>query len=445
MDGSIGTADGGVFKTVTGDPGPPIVGYTLHSLRDPITLAQQRYARYGELSWSNMYFQRWITMLGPDANQFVYQNTEDAFASSGWNYFLSNFFQRGLMLLDFGEHRMHRRIMQAAFRKQALATYLQMMQPVIAEGLDAWPAGDGFLAFDHFKRLTLEIGSRVFVGESPGAQADALNKAFFDTVQAPSGLVRLGVPGTRWYKGLCGRQVLERFFHERLPAKRGSGDDDLFAELCRAQGENGERFSDADVVNHMIFLLMAAHDTSTITLTNMVYFLAKHPQWQDRLREESRAVGSAELDHDMLPRLQSMDLVMRETLRLVAPVPFMPRLTIRDSNFKGYLIPAGSYIQVSPSFTHFMPELWSEPRRFDPERFAEPRREDRRHPYAWVPFGGGAHKCIGLHFGDMEVKSILHRILLRFAWSVPEGYVIEQDHTSLPIPRDRLPISLRRL
>lgn len=437
--------DGAALSEIPGDRGWPLLGYTLESLRDPIALTRRRYERYGELSWSSLYGKRFITMLGPDANQFVYVNQGEVFANDGWNYFLTQFFPRGLMLLDFAEHRMHRRIMQSAFRKEALVTYLQMMQPVIAAGLEAWTPGDGFSAYDHFKQLTLEVGSQVFVGESPGAQAEAVNHAFFDTVQAPSGLVRFGLPGTRWAKGLRGRRLLERYFYSRLDAKRSGAGSDMFAELCRAQTPDGERFSDADIVNHMIFMLMAAHDTSTITLTNMVYQLARHPQWQARLREESRAIGSEQLDHDALPRLTGMDLAMRETLRLVPPVSFMPRLTVRETAFKGYRIPAGSYVQVSPGFTHLMPELWTEPLQFDPERFAEPRREDRRHPYAWVPFGGGAHKCIGLHFGDLEVKTILHRMLLRFSWSVPEGYRMRQDYTSLPIPSDRLPISLRRL
>ncbi|HEU0198484.1 MAG TPA: cytochrome P450 [Nevskiaceae bacterium] len=433
------------LKEIPGDRGLPVLGYTLQSLRDPIALLQRRFARYGEASWSSMYFVRMISLLGPDANQFVYENREEVFANSGWNYFLAKFFPRGLMLLDFDEHRMHRRIMQGAFRKQALANYLAMMQPVIAERLAAWQPREGFLAYDHFKALTLEIGSRVFVGESPGEAADALNRAFFATVQAPSGVVRFGLPGSRWAAGLHGRRVLEKFFVDRIAAKRASTDGDLFSELCHAQTEDDERFSDSDVVNHMIFLLMAAHDTSTITLTNMVYQLAKHPEWQGRLREESKALGAEAVDHASLPKLESMDLVMRETLRLVPPVPFMPRLALRETVFKGFRIPARSYVTVAPCFTHMMPEWWTEPERFDPERFAEPRREDRRHPYSWIPFGGGAHKCIGLHFADMAIKTILHRMLLRFSWSVPDGYTMVQDHTSLPVPRDRLPIRLRAL
>jgi len=285
----------------------------------------------------------------------------------------------------------------------------------------------------------------VFVGEPPGAQADALNKAFFDTVQAPTSPIRLGLPGTRWRKGLQGRQLLERFFRARIAGKRREGGSDLFAELCAAKDEQGKRFSDDDVVNHMIFLLMAAHDTSTITLSNMVYQLAKHPEWQQRLRGEAQGLSPDDVTPETLEQLTDMDWAMKETLRLTPPVPFIPRRATRDANYKGFRIPAGSFVQIAPDYVHQRPEYWSDPARFDPERFSPARREDRRHPFAWAPFGGGAHKCIGLHFGTMEVKAILHRLLLGFEWSVPVGYVMPQDYTSLPVPKDKLPITLRRL
>jgi len=92
-----------------------------------------------------------------------------------------------------------------------------------------------------------------------------------------------------------------------------------------------------------------------------------------------------------------------------------------------------------------MEEIWPEAEKFDPERFSEERREDKVHPYAWVPFGGGAHKCIGLHFAEMQVKAILHQVLLHYRWSVPADYEMPLDMTSLPVPGDGLPVKLERL
>ena len=138
-------------------------------------------------------------------------------------------------------------------------------------------------------------------------------------------------------------------------------------------------------------------------------------------------------------------MAMKEALRLCAPVPSLPRKTVKDVEYEGFFIPRGSFINVVPYFTHYMEEYWPEPEKFDPERFSDARREDKVHPYAWVPFGGGAHKCIGLHFAEMQVKAILHEVLLNYRWTVPQDYEMPVDTTSLPVPGDGLPVTLERI
>ncbi|MDX1694855.1 MAG: cytochrome P450, partial [Ketobacteraceae bacterium] len=290
-----------------------------------------------------------------------------------------------------------------------------------------------------------DLATEVFMGYELGREADALNKAFIDTVRAGTALARFPVPGGRWKKGLDGRKVLVKFFKDHIHDKKDSDSMDLFSQLCRAETEDGQRFSDDDVVNHMIFLMMAAHDTSTITLCNMFYYLARYPEWQERLRAESRALGKDQLEHNDLERMEGMTLVMKEALRMCAPVPSIPRKTVKDCEFNGYYIPKGTLIVTSPFFTHYMHEYWTRPFTFDPERFSEQRREDKNHPYCYVPFGGGAHMCIGLHFADLQVKAILHQVLLNYRWRVPKSYRMPIDHTSLPVPGDKLPVSLERL
>ncbi len=120
-------------------------------------------------------------------------------------------------------------------------------------------------------------------GSTPREMAE-INKAFIDSVQAATSVVRYPLPGTRWKRGIDGRARLEEFFRRYLPARRAGAGDDLFSALCHIESEEGQRFSDDDVVNHMIFLLMAAHDTSTITLSTMMQYLGQHPDWQERCR-----------------------------------------------------------------------------------------------------------------------------------------------------------------
>jgi len=433
-------------KAIPGDAGLPIIGNTLKWLKGPREYMHSRYEAYGEISWSDAFGIRLVSMLGPDAAQFVLMNRDNVFSNEhGWTYFIGPFFHRGVMLLDFDEHRHHRRIMQAAFTTQALRGYLDTMNPAIEQGLAQWQPSGEFHVFSALKQLTLDIATKVFMGYRLGDEARKLNIAFIDTVRAGTGLIRKDVPFTLWHKGIAGRRVLEDFFRAQLVEKRRSDGSDMFSQLCRATTEEGDRFSDDDIVNHMIFLMMAAHDTTTITLTSIFYQLAKHPQWQETLREESFALGKPHLEHDDLERMTGMTLAMKEALRLLSPVPSMPRMAMKDIVYKDFLIPRGSYVSISPEFTHFMPQYWNQPQKFDPQRFATERREDKVHPFAWMPFGGGAHKCIGLHFADMQVKAILHQVLRKFRWQVDANYEMPIDNTSLPAPSDKLPVVLSHL
>jgi cytochrome P450 len=111
-------------------------------------------------------------------------------------------------------------------------------------------------------------------------------------------------------------------------------------------------------------------------------------------------------------------------------------------DFAGHRIPKGSMVVVSPIHTHHMSEWWDEPNRFDPLRFAPERAEDERHTHSWVPFGGGPHMCIGRRFAELQVKALMHQLVLRYRWSVPAGYEMPVQQAPISKPRDGLPIRL---
>jgi cytochrome P450 len=431
---------------VRGEFGPPLVGHSFSFLGDTIGFARRWYARFGEVSWCSSFGAKVVLVFGPDALEEVFVNRERAYSNEqGWDYFIGPFFHRGVMLMDFEEHLFHRRIMQAAFKRERLERYLASMNPAIARGLDAWAPGESFRLYPRTKQLTLDLASEVFVGTRLGPEADAINRALIAAVVGGATLIRADVPGGRWHRGLKGRRLLEDFFRSQLPAKRAADGADLFSVLCHAESDTGERFTDDDVINHMIFVLMAAHDTSTLTLSMMAYLLAKHPEWQERLRAESQELGTANPSFEELEQLRSMDLAFRETLRMFATVGVLFRKTLTDTALRGHFIPQNTMISLSLYASQRMEPWWRDPDTFDPGRFTEDRREDRSHRYAWTPFGGGAHKCIGMHFGGMEVKAVLHQLLLRFRWSVRDGYEVPLSYGTGPLPGDGLPIRLASL
>ncbi len=149
----------------------------------------------------------------------------------------------------------------------------------------------------------------------------------------------------------------------------------------------------------MIFVLMAAHDTSTITLTMMLYYLARKPEWQERLRAESDGLGTETPSYEQLDALTSFDLVFRETLRMNAPVGMVARRAVRDAAVDGHFVPAGTLLMLQIYPTHRMEPWWRDPDRFDPTRFDAEHIDEPGPRESWLPFGSHAHKCIGMHFG----------------------------------------------
>jgi cytochrome P450 len=285
---------------------------------------------------------------------------------------------------------------------------------------------------------------KVFLGGPLRDREEAISRAFTDTVRAGTALLRLDIPGGRWHAGLRGRRLLEHLLHEEVPIKRASTSNDLFAALSQIGGAHSGRFTDDDVVNHLIFLLMAAHETCSIALASMCYQLARHLDWQEHLREEVLTRTSAELNFSDLDCLPTIDLVMKESLRLLPPVHVLVRRAIMDTAVLGHYLPTGTVVHVSPWFNHRMHELWADADRFDPRRFSAGRPGARAQQYSWAPYGGGEHKCIGMTFATMQVKAAMFHILRRFKWSVAPDYEMPINTRALPVPADGLPVSLER-
>lgn len=426
----------------------PVVGQTLDYLRDPLRFTQQQFAKCGPVSRVNFLFRDRACLLSPDANELVLRDRAQNFsAHHGWTPVIGDLFPHGLMLRDGADHRQHRRLMQPAFRAEALADYLLRMQPHIRDAAARWHEQPALSFYPEVKRLTLAIAADCFLGLELQSEIDAVNVAFTDVVEASTAVVRQPIPiaGRKYARGLTGRRFLEDFLEARIPARRQQPGSDLFSQLCAARDEDGNSYSDEDVVNHMIFLMMAAHDTTTSALTTIVYALARHPEWQSRLRDEAHAIDAQELPHNALDAVANTGLVLREALRLYPPLSTIVREAIDSFSIDGFEIPAGASVSVFPIFTQRDPQWWDAPESFDPERFGPERAEHKRHGFAWVPFGGGAHTCLGLHFAEMQVKAIMHVMLRTVAWSVPEGYRMPYQLAPIAKPRDGLPIKLRAI
>jgi cytochrome P450 len=429
-----------------GDYGFPFLGHIMSTLVDPLEFARQRYAQYGPVSWAGGVGFRVVALMGPDALESAWINKDKALSSTrGWAPVIGPFFRRGIMLLDFDEHRDHRRIMQQAFTRTALDGYLGLMCPGIARAVTDWTTAQRFPFYTAVKHLLLEQAAEVFVGTELGAESDQLAADFHDTVCGGQAIVRADVPGGVWSRGLRARERLERYFAEQLPSRLDGDGTDLFSMLCRSESEDGARFSHADIVNHMIFLLMAAHDTSAIAISMLVYELGRNNEWQSTLRAEARANPHDTMTLSGVDSYPLLDAAFKEALRMYAPAGTLFRQAVKDTAIAGHYIPRKSQVAINVYASMRLPQWWPNPDTFDPGRFTVGGDASAVTRYAFAPFGGGVHKCIGQQFADMNVKAIMHQLLRRFEWTIPAGYRPRLTWGTGPTPADGLPITLHRL
>ncbi len=378
--------------------------------------------------------------------EILLDRNQDFSSRVGWEYAIGELFEGGLMLRDFDDHRAQRNIMQAAFRPAAMRGYLDIMNPFFARALEHWPTDQPFRFFPKVKRLGLELAAALLLGvRLDGHEGAQVARAFIDEIKAGVALVRKPVPPFRYWRGMRGRAFLTRYFSEQIARRRATGGDDVFSQLCVASDEHGERLTDGEIVQHIIFVILAAHDTTSSAATTAIAHLAQDPSWQDRLRDEITSFDSPVMQYDDRDALPQTDWVFKEAIRMQPPVPYMPRRSVRDCELGPYRIPKNTAVNACSLITHYLPEYWTDPDRFDPERFSPERAEHRQHPSLYYPFGGGAHMCLGVHLAGMQAKAFLYQFLRRFRVERASTETLRFRALPIPQPRGWLPVRLTRI
>lgn len=429
---------------IPGENGWPIIGNTLRLVRNPEKFGREMIEKYGAVYRNRALGGTSVILLGADANELVLFDRDKLFSSEqGWGPILNLLFPRGLMLMDFDHHRADRKTLSVAFKPEPMKHYATQLDAGIAARLATW--GGELQVYGAVKQLSLDLAATSFLGVELGAEADRINQAFVDEVQASISAIRVPLPGTPMRKGVKARAYLVDWFEREIPARRESSEDgnrqDFFSQFCRAKDDEGRPLSTQAIVDHMNFLMMAAHDTITSSATSMILNLARHPEWQERLREEVAGLDKSVPLTEQLDRLTLTDYAFRETLRMMPPVPSIPRRAVRDFSFGGYDIPAGTNVGISVMHVHYMPEHWPDPRTFDPMRFT-PEASKGRHRFAWVPYGGGAHMCLGLHFAQMQIKLLMANLLSRYRIEADAGAGADWQVFPIPRPKDGLPVRM---
>lgn len=324
-----------------------------------------------------------------------------------------------LVTLDFDQHRDARRIMQPAFSPSALEGYVEIAQGTFEQAVERMLRRGRSQFKAEARRLFADVAGRIFMGIEDPNEAKQLDRATAAVWSSLTLLVKNALLSSAWRRALRGYETLHDSLLARVPERRNGSGRDLFSRLCR---EQTEPLDDERLVRGFIGILMGAFDTTSLATTSMAYLLAKHPDWQERLRQEAIAVAKDEPGYAGLKQLELHERVWKETLRLFPLALGLPRVTLRDVEFQGHRIPAGTFVSVMMAPVMRDPRYWTSPDQFDPDRFGPDRAEDKRHRGAYLPFGSGAHACIGLSLAALEAKTLWRTLLPRARIRLAKDY-----------------------
>ncbi|NEQ25541.1 MAG: cytochrome P450 [Microcoleus sp. SIO2G3] len=417
-------------EEMPGRYGLPFLGETLELFRTEELYYWKHFQRYGSVFKTRILGQKVAFLIGPDANRLLLLEQADHFSSRlGWA-FIEPLFGNGILLQDGQEHARTRRLMYPAFHGKAIASYFDTIQTIVQNFLKDWGERRTIPLTSEFRKLTLIVASRFFLGTQTDSEVEQTSQWFTQLIAGRLALLRLDTPFTLYGRSQAARRKLQAFLRTTIAERQRQGNlhqsRDILGLLLAAEDEEGNHLNETEVINQALLLLFAGHETTATLLSWLLFELGSHPEWRDRLRlEQAEVVGNEPLSLSHLKQFPQLTYTLKEAERLYPPVYSIPRGVVKDIEYAGYHIPAGWYADVSPMLTHHLPELYPNPERFDPDRFAPPREEDKQHPFALIGFGSGPHSCLGFEFAQMEMKIILSTLLRHYDWTVtPEREAI---------------------
>jgi cytochrome P450 len=335
-----------------------------------------------------------------------------------------------------------RRIATPAFHRQRVAAFAGVMTGATVGMLEEWRAktkhGQPLDVFGEMMRVTLKIALQTLMGVSAEREIDELSPAVTGVLERTNDIITNpfslppGVPTPKSRRFLRAIHTLDRFVYDTIAKRRAEANgassrpDDLLSMLMSARDEQtGEGMSDKQLRDEAVTILIAGHETVANTLSWAFHLLGQHPQIFNELRAELDQMLNGRLPtFEDLSKLTFTRAVIEESMRLYPPAWMIGRAA-KDADVVGrFLVPAGTFVLVSPYVTHRHPALWDDPDRFDPRRFLD-GRADRLPKFAYLPFGGGQRFCIGSNFAMMEATLVLATLAQRVRLTPVPGFSVE--------------------
>ena len=428
--------------TVPGRRGLPFFGILPEAVLDPLAFARRMHERYGPIHRFRACGNWNVQLIGPEANEFVLFDEAGNFsAEGGWRPVFGRHFGGGLLLRDGEDHHWHRRLIATAFKQDQLQSYLGTFAANNQRAVARW-SGRALDVYELAQQLSFANGYAAFLGRDPASATREDLLAFRYLMRSAAAVVTVPLPGTAEARAAWAKRHVEGLIRPMLDEAIAPGRTDLLATLCRMRDIGA--LDEAEIVAHLVFIIAASFDTLSSGTVATLYHLAANPGWQDALREElcDAIPDAGRIDLAGLNGCVTAEWAIKEALRLNAAAPVLWRRAVRGFTFGGFAFPRGTITGVNPMLTHLLPALWDEPETYDPSRFS-PERARGRHRFAFVPFGGGAHACLGANFAYLQVRALLRVLLENHALILTRAATQRWYHWPNCRPRGLLKLELR--
>ncbi len=398
-------------------------------------------------------------MVGPDPivcvadaelNASIGANRAGIWSSAlPWAYLLGGVNRRwesvdGPLATDGSFHDDIRRILRPAFNAAALAGYVQDATEMFRARFAQWEQRGTVPLKAEVRRLLADVSAKIFLGIDDPEEGARLDSATADAWLAPQAILKRSRFSPAWRRAMDGYDRLWSSLRPQVERRRAGQGRDLFSRICQVDTA-GTWMDDDALVRMLISTMMAAFDTTSSGIASMAYLLCKHPEWQERLREEAAPLAGTTPAPAQLLALDLQAWAWKETLRVLPVAGQLNRQSLVETELGGHRVPAGALVIALTGTTMWDERYWPEPRRFDPLRFSPERAEHKRHPGAYLPFGLGGHVCLGAQIATLEAAAFFSTLLQGRRLRLARDYDAGHQYLPFGIVSGRLDTVIERI
>ena len=358
-----------------------------------------------------------VLFTRPEHTREIFAGDPEVFHAGKGNAILGPIMgEHSLLLQDSTEHKRARKLLMPAFNGAALRGYESLVRRIAQDEVARWAPGTPFRSLDRMNALTLEVILRVVFGVADEARLAELRPLVNKSVDInPAVLLGWGYPWLQrfgpWKKTVENQRELDRVMYAEISDRRAAPDlaersDVLSRLLLVGKAEDESPLADIELRDQLVTLLLAGHETTATALSWALYELGRD--------QAQNALARVAVDEGNDGYLEA---VLKESMRLHPVIPMVVRHLMQPATIGDVTLPAGANIGPSILIAHGRDTNFEDPAAFRPDRFLE----GQVAPNIWIPFGGGARRCIGAGFSLMEGVAVLREVLLRYDVTLPAG------------------------